>query len=216
MKKIFFLLILVLLFMTGCSYDISKIDNEELIDTIMSEKTKATNVALKGYKLYLPSNMTMIDDINNNNVLYSNSDKYYLYVDLISYYNKTENDYKINEGENAFFSKILDYNKKKGYILITKLENEYFVEVMYNYSKIEVITKDYKKAIINSMIILKNVQFNDKIIETLIGKNVLKYDEEEFNLLGPSKETIDFLQEYEDVDNELVGDEEKEIEISDN
>ena len=216
MKKIFFLLILVLLFMTGCSYNISKIDNDKLIDMVMKEKSKSTNTALKGYKIYLPSSMTMIDDINNNNVLYSNGNKYYLYVDLISYYNKTENSYKINEDKESFYSKILDYNGKKGYILITRIEKDYFIEVMYNYSKIEVIAKDYKSAIANSMIILKSIKFNDKVIETLIGKNVLKYDEEEFNLLGPSKETIDFLQEYRDVDNELNNEEEKEIEISDN
>ena len=52
MKKIFFLLILVLLFMTGCSYNISKVDNDKLIDMVMKEKSKSTNTALKGFKIY--------------------------------------------------------------------------------------------------------------------------------------------------------------------
>lgn len=215
MKKLFFLLVLVILCTTGCSFkNINKMDINTLIDTILTKKSSKTNTALEGYKIYLPNGIQMINANSNNNVLYSNGEKYYLYVDLVSYYNKKDNEYKINTEKEAFFSKLLDYNEKQGYILVTKYKDKYFVEVMYNHGKIEVITKDYKNAIAKSLIVLKSVKYNDKIIETLIGTNVLKYDEEEFNLLGPSTETIDFLQEYEDVNNEFDF-EEKEIEISD-
>lgn len=216
MKKLIFLLILVVILTTGCTLkNINTLTTDDLVDTVMRNKSKATNSALKGYKFYLPNGMQMIDDSNNNNVIYSNGDKYYLYVDLVSYYNKKTNEYKINTEKEAFFSKILNYNDKSGYILVTKYQNKYFVEVMYNYSKIEVITRSYKEAITKSLIVLKSIEFNDKIIETLIGTNILEYDEEDFNLLGPSSETIDFLQEYEDVNNEFDFDEEQNIEISD-
>ena len=101
---------------------------------------------------------------------------------------------------------------------MTKLDDDFFVEVMYNYSKIEVITKNYKEAIVKSLIMLRSVTFNDKVIETLIGSNILQYDEEEFDLLGPSAETVDFLKIYDDADNEYkkkTEKEEQELQISD-
>lgn len=215
MKKLVFLLILLVVFLTGCSTkNINEISEEEVIKSVMSEANAKTNVAFKGYKIYLPKGMQVLDDVNNNNVLYSSFEKYYLYVDVVSYYNNTSNEYKINTEKEPFFSTVLNYDNKNGYILITKYNDKYFVEVMYNYGKIEVITRDYKEAIAKSLVVLKSIEYNDKIIETLIGTNVLKYDEEEFNLLGPSKETIDFLQEYEGSDDEYE-DSEEEIKISD-
>lgn len=214
MKKLFFLLILAILLTTGCSLkNIKNIDNEKIIDAVFNTKKSKANTPFKGYKLYLPNGLSIIGDSNNNNVLFSNGDKYYLYVDIVSYYNKKENQYKINTEKEAFFSTVLNYNKKNGYVLITKYKDKYFVEVMYNYGKIEVITRDYKDAMAKSLLVLRSIKYNNKIIKTLIGTNVLQYDEEEFNLLGPKNETIDFLQEYEDVNNEF--DFEEEIEISD-
>ena len=198
----------ILFLLTGCS-SINTLSNTELIDEIFSHKSMVANVAMPGYNRYLPKNMTIKKGQATNNIILSEKDKYYLYVDVISYYNKAENKYHINSEKSAIYSKNIDYNDQKGYILVTEYENKYFVEVMYNYGKIEVITKDYKKAITNSLIILKSITFNDKIIESLIGKNILSYDEEEFNLLGPNADKTDtFLQYeqndvYEDIDNEL-------------
>lgn len=216
MKKLIFLLIFVTLFTTGCSFiNINDVDTEVLINEVIRSKKNKTNKATKGYKYYLPEGMVVLEDANNNNVLFSNGEKYYLYVDLVSYYNKKVNNYQVNEDKEAYFSKILNYDDTKGYVLVTKYNDKFFVEVMYNYAKIEAIVNNYKEAITKSLIILKNIDFNDKIINTLIGTNVLQYDEEEFDLLGPSTETIDFLQEYEDVNNEFDFDKDEEIEITD-
>jgi hypothetical protein len=53
---------------------------------------------------------------------------------------------------------------------------------MYNHAKIEVISSNLKKALVNSLIVLNSIEYNDKIIESLIGSNVLDYDEESYKL----------------------------------
>ena len=206
MKK-YIIASIILLLLTGC-VNINNLNNSEVVEELFKEKTMETNTAMEGYKIYLPRNMTLTKDKKSNNILYSDNDKYYLYVDLVSYNNKENNQYKINTEKSSIFSKILNYDGKNGYILVTEYENKYFVEVMYNYGKIEVITKDYKKALINSIIVLRSIKFNDKVIDSLIGSNILNYDEEEFNLLGPNKKTDSFLEYelndiYQDIDDEL-------------
>ncbi len=124
--------------------------------------------------------------------MYSFGDKYYLYVDLVSYYNKVSNSYKVNDDSDAVYSEILN----NGYVLVTKYNNEYFIEVMYNYAKIEVISSDIKNAISRSLVVLNSISYNDSVIETLLG-NSIDYNEEKFELLGPSVNTENFL-EYEE------------------
>ena len=210
MKNKCLLLILMILLLTGCTvYNINEQTNDELVNIILMSTKSKTNTALEGYKLYIPEGVSIVGDFKNNNTLYSNGEKYYLYVDLISYYNKVENEYKINSEKKSIYSKILNYNNKNGYILITEYDDKYFLEVMYNYAKIEIITKDVKESLSNSLIILNSIEFNDKVIESLIGDNVLTYDEEQFKLLGPSTQTDNFLKyeeefgTFEDIDNEL-------------
>ena len=65
------------------------------------------------------------------------NNKYYLYVDVISYYHKIENTYKINQ--DAYYSKVIDYNDKTGYLEIIESGSKYYVEFMFNYAKIEVL-----------------------------------------------------------------------------
>lgn len=220
MKKILLLLFLVMIF-TGCcnsSSNINNIPDDSLVGVVFSNPISSANTEFKGYKVYLPNGVNLISSTSSNDILYSNKDKYYLYVDLISYYKNISNEYKVNDEHNSFFAKTFKYDKKNGYVLVTKLDDDFFVEVMYNYSKIEVITKNYKEAIVKSLIMLRSVTFNDKVIETLIGSNILQYDEEEFDLLGPSAETVDFLKIYDDADNEYkkkTEKEEQELQISD-
>jgi len=197
MRKYFLPLIIALFCLTGCSNIVNKTP-DEVINLSLDNVVK-TNTAFKGFKLYVPNNVNVINDNSGNVVLTSNGDKYYLYVDLISYYNKISNDYKVNDENAAFYTKILSKDSKSGYVLITKYSDKYFVEVMYNYAKVEVITSNYKEALSKSLTLLNSIEFNDKIIDSLVGNNILEYDEEKFNLLGPSNETTNFLQwvEYE-------------------
>ena len=83
-KKYFFVLIILLLvFVCGCS-NVQNLSVDEAIDRVIGVEHK-TSVALNGYKFYLPKGMTLLNDANGNNVFYSSYEKYYLYVDLLSY-----------------------------------------------------------------------------------------------------------------------------------
>lgn len=190
MRKYLIGVIMLLLLVCGCS-SINNLSYNDVVSYSLEKKAKA-NTALKGYKIYLPKDMSLLNDVNGNNVLYSFGDKYYLYVDLVGYYNKVSNSYKVNDDSDAIYSEILN----NGYVLVTKHNSGYFIEVMYNYAKIEVISSDIKNAISRSLVVLNSISYNDSVIETLLG-NSIDYNEEKFELLGPSVNTDNFL-EYEE------------------
>ena len=208
MKKyiigIFFMLLL-----TGCS-NIYDTDYDTLIDGTLQEANVKENTFLEGYKLYLPNHMTLIGDTDSNNILYSYGDKYYLYVDLISYYNKRQNEYKIKH-EKYEYSKDIDFNDKKGYVVVSKTKGGNLVEIMYNYAKIEVVTNDVKRAISSSLVVLKNISYNYKIIDSMIGSNALVYDSELFTLMGPEDNDTDNFLTYEEEYGVYEEDEEKTV-----
>lgn len=121
MKNKFFILVVILLGMTGCgAYNISNKDCEEIIDIVLNDKSAKTNTALEGYQIYLPRSGQILESEGSNNIIYSDQEKYYLYVDLVSYYKKTENVYFDKQPDSTFFAKELSYNGKKGYVIITK------------------------------------------------------------------------------------------------
>lgn len=190
MKK-YLLIFLILFILTGCT-NIKELDYDNIIEKIFSEKKQKSNTYMEGYKLYLPNHMTLIKDLKGNDILYSYGDKYYLYVDLISYYNKKQNKYNIEE-KNYEYTKQITKNNLEGYVTVSKSKGGFLVEIMYNYAKIEVVTTDVKRALATSLIILKNINYNYKIIDSMIGSNALIYDSELFELMGPKKTTDNFL-----------------------
>ncbi len=193
MKKIILLLFMVFLF-TGC-YNINNLSIDEIIDINIKETNKP-NTYLKGYKLYTPVDMTLINDTNSNNILYSDGDKYYLYVDIVSFYNKVNNTY--NNENSTYYFKSLNYNGITGYVQIFELNDKYLLEIMYNYAKIEVVTNNINEALSKSIIILNSINYNEKVVETLILNDGPLYDEESFKLLGPTVYTDNFIQYIED------------------
>lgn len=204
MKKIIVLLSILVLLVSGCS--INKLGNNITtnIDTILSEKVNVYNVNFEGYKYYVPKGLKFVTK-NDYNALFRDkyNNKYYLYVDAISYYHKSKNQYVINK--DAYYSEKLDYNNKTGYVEINKVDGKYFVEFVFNYSKIEVYTdKKYLSSVINNICyVLRSVKFNDKVLESLIGENVLSYKEETFNIFkskSSSNDFLDYVKEY-DSDN---------------
>ena len=184
MKKIVVLLSVVMLFMTGCS--VTKLDNNNIsknMKTLLSEKSNLYNVFYGGYKYYLPKGVGFISKDDYNAVIKdSNGNKYYFYVDAISYYHKVENTYEINK--ESHYSKKLDYNNKNGYIQIDEEGSKYFIQFVYNYAKLETLVdkKDLASVVDNMCYILRSVKFNDKVLESLIGENTLDYKEENYSL----------------------------------
>ena len=198
MKKLFVIFSLVL-FMTGCS--MVKINDQsynEIIDSILTNQTDLKNVSLEGYSYYLPKGVLVKKTNGLNSSLYYNHKKMYLYVDVLSYYHKVEGSYEVDSSN--YYSQVIDVNRKKGYLEITQISTKYFIEFMYNYSKIEAYAReeDLKKTVTTMAYILNSVQFQDTILSTLIGDNTLDYSEENFNIFKPRREEGSFLDYVEE------------------
>ena len=205
MKKLIVLLSIVAIFTTGCS--ITKIDNQDVeknIDALMSQNIKICNVFYDGYKYYLPKGVQFLNRDEYNAILKDKmNNRYYLYVDAISYYHKVENDYK--ESKNTYFSKKIGNNKKNGYLQIDEVDSKYFIQFVYNYAKMEayVDKKDLMNTLVNMCSILRTIQFNDVVLESLIGENVLDYKEEDYTLFKADSSKEDFLDVVEREETDL-------------
>ncbi len=199
MKRLIVLLSIVTILVTGCS--INKLDNNDIgknIKTLMSEKVKLYNVHYEGYKYYLPKGIGFLDKDDYNAILKDrNNNKYYLYVDVISYYHKVENDYAINN--DSHYSKRLDYNGKTGYIQIDEVDDKYFIQFVYNYAKMEayVDEKELVDVVTNMCLVLRTIKYNDVVLESLIGENQLNYREEDYTLFKADSSKESFLDVVE-------------------
>lgn len=200
MKKIIVLLSIVVLFLSGCSaYRLDSTDLGNNIKVLLSEKVDIYNVYFDGYKYYVPKGIKLINkDEYNATFMDKSNNKYYLYVDAISYYHKTENTYMVDE--KIHYSNKLEYNGKTGYINIEKIEDKYFIQFMFNYAKMEayVPEEDLTTVVNNMCFVLRTVKFNDDVLESLIGDNVLSYQEENFTLFDTESSNEDFLEVVQD------------------
>ena len=199
MKRLIVLLSIVTILVTGCS--INKLDNNDIgknIKTLMSEKVKLYNVHYEGYKYYLPKGIGFLDKDDYNAILKDrNNNKYYLYVDAISYYHKVENDYEISN--DSHYSKRLNYNGKTGYIQIDEVDDKYFIQFVYNYAKMEayVDEKELVDVVTNMCLVLRTIKYNDVVLESLIGENQLNYKEEDYTLFKADSSKESFLDVVE-------------------
>lgn len=218
-KKILLLIICLFIF-SGCTIEsISDNNIDKNIDVIFSKKSKYLNKDAIGYQYYLPKFMSVKDSNEYNQELYSKGQVYYLFADLVSYYHKNHKDYEIDK--KAYISKEIKNGKKYGYLEVNKVDGKYFVEMMYNYAKIETYTSknDLVDTITNASIILNSVKYNNNVIETLIGDKKYDFSENEtYNIFKVKKNSttnfLDYINEYDkykgDDLNNLI--EKKEIE----
>ena len=89
MKKIIFIIISIFL-LSGC-VNIELLEQKQILNYLTTTAQKA-NTYRTGFSYYLPKGMRIIKSTGNNEILSKNQDLYYLYVDLVSYYNKVESD----------------------------------------------------------------------------------------------------------------------------
>ncbi len=196
MKKLIVLLSIVVLCLTGCSVQtLSSSDLGANIKMLLSEEVDFHNVYFDGYKYYVPKGLYLEGREEYNAVfLDQQSNRYYLYIDAISYYHKTENTYMIDE--DIHYSNKLDYHGKTGYINIEEVQkDQFYIQFMFNYAKMEaLVSKDDLTMVVNNMcFVLRTIEFNDKVLESLVGDNVLSYQEEEFTLFDDKNNKGDFL-----------------------
>ena len=208
MKK-FLVVLIAILILSGCSNIQSK-DYDTLINEAASSKYDIVNTYRTGYKYYAPGNMDISNILDYNETLEASSHKYYFYVDVVSYYNRVIENYEVNP--EAYYSKVINYQDKYGYIEINKWKNgKYLLEIMYNYAKIEVIVEEsfLKEAVSYAMVILASVKYNNNVLENIVGENVLTSKEIEFNIFETKKSESNFLKvSEEDIyeDNDTVKD----------
>ena len=203
MKKLIVLLSVLVFVLTGCSAYVIKTDNlDKTIEDILYSSNRIYNTNFEGYKYYVPKGMKYINKEEYNAMFrdrYNN--KYYVYVDAVSYYHKVKSNYKTKS--NLYLSKKLKNKDKFGYFEIKELKNgKYFIEAMYNYVKVEsIVTKEsLQDSVINICCMIGNVKYNRKVLTTLIGNKKLSYREEKFSISKKKNNDtnfLDYVNEYE-------------------
>lgn len=203
MKRIVFLLIVVIC-LTGCV----KVDRSSYINTInqvLDNKTKLHNETRKGYNYYLPKGIKVFDSNDTNDILLYNNSRMYLYVDVVSFYEKVQNEFV--KKDNVYYSEEIKNGDNFGYIEITKFNNGYFIEEMYNYAKIECFTSEDKisDTLLNITSILKSISYKESVISSLIGKSNYNYKEEVYNIFKPVVDEDNYLNFEEDIYENYTG-----------
>lgn len=198
MKKISIIIALLFL-VTGCTavrIDTSSVDT--ITNVILSKDNNLFNRIGKGYKYYVPRGVNYIDNNDYNDKLYTNGNYYYLYIDTISYYYNVEVNYE--ENKDAYYSKAIDINGKKGYLEINQVEDKYLVEFMYNYAKIEALVdfNSINDVVLNSSYILSTIKFNSNIIRLMLDTNYFTNKEEQYDIFTSKKTTNKFLEYSEE------------------
>ena len=130
-------------------------------------------------------------------------DTYYLNIDVVSYYykNKITTEHKLDDYEYYTF----ESNDKFGYLRITQNNEDFFVELCYNYAIIEVEVKEdnIKYAVSRGMTILNSIKYNDLVIQKHINNNSLETSETLYNIPEPknkdeSKNVLEYIDEYDE------------------
>lgn len=200
MKKA--IILLMCLLMTGCTIvriDTKSIDN--ILSVVLSKENKLYNHVGKGYKYYIPRGVSYMDTDELNDKLYSNGIYYYLYIDAVSYFYKTKIEYQ--EKDNLYYSKKLE-GEKEGYLEITKENDKYRIEFVYNYARIEALVNrnEIENVVLNASYILSTVKFNDNIIELMLQEDYFTNREEKYDLFQ-SKNDED-INEKSSVEDETI------------
>ena len=181
MKKLF-LLVAILFVLTGCTC-VQSSSIEEILNQSMNSLVNVVNVNRKGYSYYLPRGLNIKFSNDYNEIISDEKYLYYLYVDIVSYNSKIAFNYNANK--EAYYSASLANNGQKGYIEINNYENDqYLIEIMYNYAKIEVIVyeRDINKCVAYAISILTSIAYNDNVIENYLGDDIFLSSEEAYDI----------------------------------
>lgn len=200
LKKI--LIIICLFLLVGCSTEINNLSLEEIIDSSIKEEITLHNTNNKGYRYYLPAGFTVKKNSDFNQELVSHNDIYYLYVDIVSYYYKNDDYAKRDINDYKYYS--FEQDDKTGYLRIRKNNDNFFVELCYNYAiiEVEVEESELRYAVSRGITILKSIRYNDLVIEKYINDNDLESSETVYKLPEPkdkddSKNILQYIEESE-------------------
>ena len=207
MKRILFLCLFILLFTVGCQ-NINDLELEDIINNKISYNynNKIFNVYHRGYQYYLPKKMSVKRVNETNEIITSEKHTYYLYVDLVSIYKGTK--IPVEEESNLYKNIKFEYKEHDGYLKIKKINDDYLVEIMYNYAKIEVIVEEsnLKVVINNAITILSTIDYNEDIIENLMEDDLLNYKDETLDLFDKVTTEDNFIkyeEQYDDYESKI-------------
>lgn len=199
-KKI--ILITLSFFLFGCTSNINQMTLQEIIDESIQEEKTFVNINNKGYKYHLPSEFTVSEDNDYIQKLTSKNRVYYMNVDIVSYYykNKLEAKHNLDDYEYYTFSN----NNKQGYLRITKNNENFVVELCYNYAiiEVEVEESELRYAISRGILILDSIKYNDLVIEKYIVDKDIENSETIFKIPEPSdkdnhKNVLEYVEEFD-------------------
>ena len=207
MKKKF-LLLMVLLLCIGCT----RIDNNynDIIDSVTKNNSNIYNTTALGYKYYLPLGISKVYDKDYNQKFKINNTYMYLYGEIFSYYYKNNLNLDDNDSNNSYFyTRINSSDNKTGYVKITKDDDKYFIKVVYNYAKIEAYVHEWEISDVLSyaMIILDSINYNDKLVESIILEELYSSSFKEYKIKKPE----DAESKFSEYLSEYVGEEEAKI-----
>lgn len=215
------IVLLILILLTGCS--ITRVDGynyEQILDKVLSLNIKTYNKIGKGYKYYAPYGVVRINSNDYNDVLKRGDNTYYLYVDVVSYYYKSKIEYP-NKDQSYFYKEIKN-GKKEGYISIKKDNDKLYVQMFYNYAKIETYVEEslLTDSIMDISYILSSINFNDSLLNKMYESGDFNSKEEVYKLFDNKEKEgnfLEYIKEYDKYDgsNEEVKEEEIIVEEKD-
>ena len=192
------LLIVLLTLMTCGCVCINDVSLDTLVDTTLTSKYKLYNHVNSGYKCYLPRSLTARVTDEYNEIISSKYYDYYLFVDLVAYYNKKTSVYFTSD--TIYYSKLINNGDKKGIIDVKKVDDTFLVKVIYNYAKVEVKCNedDLNEVITNALVILSSINYVDDIVANLLNKNEFASAEEKVNIFDNATGDTNYLDEVDD------------------
>lgn len=196
MKKT--ILILLVVFLTCGCVRINDASIDDLVRTTINAKYNLYNHINKGYKYYLPRSLKSTVTNEYNEIIKSKYYDYYLYVDLVGYYNKKHLDFK--ENNNIYYSKLLNKGDKVGIINVTKNDDVYLVQIIYNYAKMEVKCNyvNLNEVITNSLVVLSSIQYVDDVVVSLLNENDFTSAEEQVSIFKDNSGEANTLENFDD------------------
>lgn len=209
MKKKLLVCFCLLLFTSGCT-SLKQESYDSIVSLGISSSLSLQNTYRSGYKYYLPKGLKMLNHEGSNEIFSFEDIIFHMYVDRVSYFHNVRKSYDVKS--DIFYSRELLQDDKFGYLEIKNLENQkYFVEIMYNYAKIEVIVdKEMMPDVLAySTSILSSISYQDEVLASLMGEDALTTSEVLYNIFESAETESEYLQiveeygQYEEKD-ELV------------
>lgn len=205
MKKII-ILTLILTLLSACSF--KRVDNdsyEDIIKTYIEGNPEKVNQYFGAYKFYLPDGVIIKDKVDNNLHFAFAGESMYMYLDVISHYEKAEDnfEYKLDNG----YYLDLQYQDKKGSFTLQQQEDKYYYIYSYNYAKIEGYCKTERinECLINSSKILVSLKYDDKVIESLIGEDQVEFQEKNIDIFKQQQGQSEDVLSYDQSNNVTEG-----------